>query len=219
MARAAKPTEPATTIQAAAMVRPVHPIRITTGSRGGPVRLTGRPFAVRPFPAAPLAFFFFWPERAWFPRPGLLLVPRRAADLVAVLPRLPDPPRLVVRVPAERPRLPSSGPGASKAASATPPRGRADPLRARGAIVTNVARTCVSPKHPGGRVGPATRSAGPGRETGLVRPKGLPGGRDARPGLRRWPAGWCRGRGGGGGPGHGRRVGVRAGCARPCPRR
>ena len=88
MARAAHPTAPAATIQAAAIVRPVHPIRITTGSCDAPEPLTGalaaRPFAVRPFPAAPLAFFFFWPERGWVPRPDFPLVPRGAGDLVVV---------------------------------------------------------------------------------------------------------------------------------------
>ena len=70
MARAAKPTAPAATIQAAAIVRPVHPIRITTGSRVGPLLaglpLGARPFAVRPFadPVLAAAPFFFCAERA-----------------------------------------------------------------------------------------------------------------------------------------------------------
>ena len=65
IARAANPTAPAATIQAAAIVRPVHPIRITTGSCDAPDplapldRLAARPFAVRPLPADPLTFFFF----------------------------------------------------------------------------------------------------------------------------------------------------------------
>jgi hypothetical protein len=68
MARAANPTAPAATIQAAEIVRPVHPIRITTGSWDGPplagLPLDGRPFAGRRFaapgfPAVPLPFFFF----------------------------------------------------------------------------------------------------------------------------------------------------------------
>ena len=63
MARTANPTAPAATIQAAAIVRPIHPIRITTGSWDGPPRagrpLAGRPLAVPGFPALPWPFFFF----------------------------------------------------------------------------------------------------------------------------------------------------------------
>ena len=43
--RTAKPRAPATTIQAPAITRPIHPIRITTGSwvrAGARVRLAGR---------------------------------------------------------------------------------------------------------------------------------------------------------------------------------
>src|SRR5712691_400676 len=159
-ALAANPTAPAATIQAAAIMRPVHPIRITTGSWDAPPLaarpLAARPFAVRPFPALPLEVFFFWPERGWVPRPGLALPPRGAGDLVVVLPRPPDPLRLVVpvwllvRLPElGRVRLPPSWSGSSnsRASSASPPRGRADPLRARVAILTNVARTRDTPKH------------------------------------------------------------------------
>jgi len=61
MARTAHPTDPATTIQAAAIMRPVHPTRSTTGSRGGAAGrpLAGRPFAVPVFRADPLPLFFF----------------------------------------------------------------------------------------------------------------------------------------------------------------
>jgi len=81
--------------------------------------LAVRPFAVRPFPADPLAFFFFWAERGRVPCPGFPLVPRRAGDLVVVLllvllARLPDP----ARVPGERRGVPSSGFSSSRASSA-----------------------------------------------------------------------------------------------------
>jgi len=86
--------------------------------------LAARPFAVRPFPADPLAFFFFWAERGRVPCPGFPLVPRRAGDLVVVLllvllllvllARLPDP----APVPGERRRVPSSGFSSSRASSA-----------------------------------------------------------------------------------------------------
>ena len=125
-ARAANPTAPASSIQAAAIIRPVHWIRMTTGSLG---RAAAPPLARRPFAAPPFAVpglppglrlpFFFGPERAWFPRPGLRPGGWRAGDFTA-------------------------GP-----ASSGPPRGRADPLRARVAIVTNVARTPEGSKHRG----------------------------------------------------------------------
>ena len=80
-------------------------------------RLAGR------FPVA-LLFRLFGPERVWLPCPCLRRGAWRAGDLVA----------------AER----SAGSGA---ASSSPPRERADPLRARVAILTNVARTRSHPKH------------------------------------------------------------------------
>src|ERR1051325_3135181 len=110
-ARAANPTAPATPSQAATIILPVQATRITTGSRGlrdG----AGRPLAVRPLPVPglPVGFrllFFlgvFGPERDWL---GAL----RAGDL-----------------------LTARRTGVSGAASSSPPRGRADPLRARVAI-------------------------------------------------------------------------------------
>src|SRR5690349_22146428 len=109
-ARAAQPTAPATASQAAAIILPVQATRITTGSRGLPTG--GRPFAVPflPVPGLPaglrLLFFLgpFGPERVWL---GAL----RAGGLLA----------------ARRT-------GVSGADSSSPPRGRADPLRARVAI-------------------------------------------------------------------------------------
>src|SRR3984893_462126 len=126
-ARAPQPTAPATPSQAAAIILPVQATRITTGSRG--FRAGGRPFAVpfRPVPCLPAGFwlpFFLGAERAWLPCPCLR---RRAGDCDFV-------------VAFERA-------GVSGAASYSPPRGRADPLRARVAIVTNVARTRSHPKH------------------------------------------------------------------------
>src|SRR5690348_3009129 len=120
-ARAAQPTAPATPSQAATIILPVQATRITTGSRGlrdG----AGRPLVVRPLPVPDLPdgfrlLFLFGPERVWL---GAL----RAGDLLA----------------ARRT-------GVSGAASSSPPRERADPLRARVAIITNVARTCDDPKH------------------------------------------------------------------------
>src|SRR5690349_1366596 len=103
-ARAAQPTAPATASQAAAIILPVQATRITTGSRGLPTR--GRPLAVPflPVPGLPAGFrllFFLGPERVWL---GAL----RAGDLLA----------------ARRT-------GGSGTASSSPPRERADPLRAR----------------------------------------------------------------------------------------
>ncbi len=67
MARAANPTAPATSIQAAVIILPVQTTRITTGSRGGRPG-AGRPLVVRPRAVPALAagfrllFFcvFFW---------------------------------------------------------------------------------------------------------------------------------------------------------------
>src|SRR5690349_1432638 len=120
-ARAAQPTAPATPSQAATIILPVQATRITTGSRGlrdG----AGRPLVVRPLPVPDLPdgfrlLFLLGPERVWL---GAL----RAGDLLA----------------ARRT-------GVSGAASSSPPRERADPLRARVAILTNVARTRSHPKH------------------------------------------------------------------------
>ena len=130
-ARAANPTAPATSIQAAAIILPVQLTRITTGSRGGRAG-AGRPFAVRPLPVPGLPdgfrllFFLglFGAERVWLPCPCLRRGAWRAGDLVAAG------------------RFTGSG-----AASSSPPRERADPLRARVAILTNVARTRSHPKH------------------------------------------------------------------------
>src|SRR6185369_8341543 len=127
-ARAANPTAPATSIQAATIILPVQRTRITTGSRGGRAG-AGRPFAVRPLavPDLPDGFrllFFLVPERVWLPCPCLRREAWRAGDLVA-----------------------AGRPAGSGAASSSPPRGRADPLRARVAMLTNVARTRCRSQH------------------------------------------------------------------------
>ena len=113
MARAANPTAPATPSQAAAIIRPVHVTRITTGSRG--LRAGGRrPFvarrpADRPW-ALPVGFrllFFFGAERVWLPCPAY------------------GPATCLGRAASRR----------LGAASSSPPLGRAEPLRARVAIL------------------------------------------------------------------------------------
>jgi hypothetical protein len=131
MPRAANPSVPATAIQAAAMARPIHPIKMTTGSGGGAAGrpLAPLPFPVLPFPVRPLAvaglrpvpvllFFFgaglFCPERVGVAR-GFPVEPWRAAGLGA----------------AGRADVTSI---ASWAASSSPPRERVDPFRARVAI-------------------------------------------------------------------------------------
>ena len=79
-ARAANPTAPATSIQAAAIILPVQLTRITTGSRGGGPwagrRPADRPWAVRPLPVPGLPdgfrlLFFLGAERVWLPCPCL----------------------------------------------------------------------------------------------------------------------------------------------------
>ena len=137
MARAANPTAPATSIQAAAIILPVQPTRITTGSRGGRPALGGRcPWAVRPLRRTRLAgrfpvarSFSSGAERVWLPCPCLRRGAWRAGDLMAAVPW-------------------SAGSGA---ASSSPPRGRADPLRARVAI-HNRSENSAGPTPPG-RVG------------------------------------------------------------------
>src|SRR5206468_9534205 len=104
--------------------RPVHWIRMTTGSfgRAAAPPLAGRPFAARPFavPGFPAEPFFFDPERAGVPAPAIRLGALRPGGWRA---------------------------GDLTAASSSPPRGRADPLRARVAIVTNVASTPYWSQH------------------------------------------------------------------------
>ena len=91
MARAANPTAPATPSQAAAIIRPVHVTRSTTGSRG--LRAGGRrPFVdlgrstLRPWAAGFRLLFFFGAERVWLPCPCLRRGAGRAGDLTAVEP-------------------------------------------------------------------------------------------------------------------------------------
>src|SRR4029077_1935389 len=110
-------------------------IRMTTGSFGraaGPPRagrrLAAPPLAVPGWPAGLRLPFFFGPERAWFPCPGLPFALRRVGD---------------------GDLLAEGRESASRAASSGPPRRRADPLRARVAIITNVARTPEGSKHRG----------------------------------------------------------------------
>ena len=163
MARAANPTAPAATIQAAAIVRPIHPIRITTGSWDGPPRADGPwPDASSPYPASrpsPGRSFSSDPNEAGCSAPAY-----RSSRAATGSPRFRVPgsacrcrrARQPRRQPGTCPSLTGTGVGQAlitspgpgpRAGPASPPRGRADPLRARVTIVTNVARTWLNPKH------------------------------------------------------------------------